>query len=77
MGEIAKAGRPTAKSSCCVVFEGRRIKGVHDSASGRRGCKAAGYPCKVRENKLFHTDRILPFLAAERPMRFALIRLLV
>ena len=33
-----------------VVLEARRIKGVPDSASGRRGCKAAGYQRKQLGN---------------------------
>ena len=49
-----------------VVFEARRIR--RKSASGRRGCKAAGYPRKARENKRSHTDSILPSLAAEGAM---------
>ena len=36
-----------------------------ESASGRRGCIAAGYPRKARENKRSHTDSISPSLAAE------------
>ena len=40
-----------------VVFEARRIK---VSVSGRRGCKAAGYPRKAHENKRSHTDSISP-----------------
>ena len=39
-----------------------------DSASGRKGCKAAGYPRKARENKRSHTDSISPSLAAEEAM---------
>ena len=35
---------------------------------GRRGCKAAGYPGKARENKRSHTDSISPSLAAEGAM---------
>ena len=47
-----------------VVFEAHRIKG-RDSASGHRGCKAAGYPRKAQENKRSHTDCISLSLAAE------------
>ena len=44
-----------------AVVGGRRIE-------GRRGCKAAGYPRKARENKRSHTDSISPSLAAEGAM---------
>ena len=44
-----------------AMVGGRRIK-------GRRGCKAAGYPRKARENKRSHTDSISPSLAAEGAM---------
>ena len=35
-----------------------------ESASGRRGCIAAGYPRKAQENKRSRTDSISPSLAA-------------
>ena len=60
-GEIAKVGRPIAKPSCCVWSPQNSWR---DPASGSRGCKAAGYPRKVRENKRSHIDSISPFLAA-------------
>ena len=48
-----------------VVAFGARKNQRRDSASGRRGCIAAGYPRKARENKRSHTDSISPSLAAE------------
>ena len=62
--KLQKVGRPTAKLGCCVSSPQRR-----DSASGRRDCKAASYPCKGWENKRSHTDSISPSLAAEGAMR--------
>ena len=60
--KLQKVGRPTTKSSCCIwSLQNKR----RDSASGRRGCIAAGYPRKAQENKRSHTDNISPFLAAE------------
>ena len=47
-----------------VVFEACKIKGV----APLRGCKAADYPHKPRENKRSNTDGISPSLAAEGAM---------
>ena len=63
-GEIAKK-LDDLLLNLVVAFGARRIRGVHDSASGHRGCIAAGYPRKARENKRSHTDSISPSLAAE------------
>ena len=57
--KLQKVGRPT---SCCIWSPQNQRS---DSASGRRGCIAAGYPRKARENKRSHTDSISPSLAAE------------
>ena len=57
--------QPPLLLNLVVVFEARRIKGM-TPLPGRRGCKAAGYPRKERENKRSHTDSISPpSLAAE------------
>ena len=60
--KLQKVGRPTTKPSCCIWSPQNQRR---DSASGRRGCIAAGYPRKARENKRSHTDSISPSLAAE------------
>ena len=56
--KLQKVGRPTTKPSCCIWSPQNQRR---DSASGRRGCIAAGYPRKARENK----RSISPSLAAE------------
>ena len=58
--KLQKVGRPTTKPSCYIWSPQNQRR---DSASGRRGCIAAGFPCKARENKRSHTDSIS--LAAE------------
>ena len=60
--KLQKVGRPTTKPSRCIWSPQNQRR---DSASGRRGCIAAGYPRKARENKCSHTDSISPSLAAE------------
>ena len=50
-----------------VVFEARIIKGVTPLRAAE-AAKAAGYPCKARENNRSHTDSISPSLAAEGAM---------
>ena len=72
--KLQKVGRPTTKPSCCIWSPQNQRR---DSASGRRGCIAAGYPRKARENKRSHTDSISSSLAAEGALhglkKFALI----
>ena len=58
--KLQKVGRPT--TNCCIWSPQNQRR---DSALGRRGCIAAGYPHKARENKRSHTDSISPSLAAE------------
>ena len=60
--KLQKVGRPTTKPSCCIWSPQNQRR---DSASGLRGCIAAGYPRKAWENKRSHTDSISPSLAAE------------
>ena len=60
--KLQKVGRPTTKPSCCIWSPQNQRR---DSASGLRGCIAAGYPRKARENKRSHTDSISPSLATE------------
>ena len=52
----------TTKHSCCIWSPQNQRR---DSALGRRGCIAGGYPRKARENKRSHTDSISPSLAPE------------
>ena len=66
--EIAEVWWPTAKAYFCVWSpQNWRC----DFASGRRGCKAAGFLCKSQENNCSHTDRVGPQSGGAGPTCFS------